>query len=168
MRLIRIAICMSIKKLSKSNGVLTVCHVWTFLIGSTKVSARKGHVGLPERKSCSFFSQKLVISFITRGDIMWQESPQCVTEQCRSVRPSMTCVSSVLAVAYARSHYQRLSQRLTYSTISNSEPPFDYLQLHVGQSPRYTQIGYVIKAPPVLWWFYWKKETFPSARVQIF
>jgi hypothetical protein len=27
-------------------------------------------------------------------------------------------------------------QRLTYSTISNSEPPFDYLQLHVGQSPR--------------------------------
>jgi hypothetical protein len=25
-------------------------------------------------------------------------------------------------------------QRLTYSTISNSEPPFNYLQLHVGQS----------------------------------
>jgi hypothetical protein len=30
-------------------------------------------------------------------------------------------------------------QRLTYSTISNSEPPFDYLQLHVGQSPRYME-----------------------------
>ena len=30
-----------------------------------------------------------------------------------------------------------------------------------------TPIGYVIKAPPVLWWFYWKKETFPSARVQM-
>jgi hypothetical protein len=30
-------------------------------------------------------------------------------------------------------------QRLTYSTISNSEPPFDYLQLHAGQSPRYVE-----------------------------
>jgi hypothetical protein len=27
-----------------------------------------------------------------------------VTEQCRSVRPSVTCVSSVLAFAHARSH----------------------------------------------------------------
>jgi hypothetical protein len=104
MRLIRVAICMSIKKLSKSNRVLTVCHVWTFLIGSTRVSATEGHVGLPERKSCSFFSQNLVISFITRGDIAWQESLQCVTEKCRSVRPSVTCVSSVLAFAHARSH----------------------------------------------------------------
>jgi hypothetical protein len=104
MRLIRVAICMSIKKLSKSNWVLTVCHVWTFLIGSTRVSATEGHVGLPERKSCSFFSQNLVISFITRGDITWQESSQCVTEQCRSVRPSVTCVSSVLAFVHARSH----------------------------------------------------------------
>jgi hypothetical protein len=108
-----------------ANWVLTVCLVWTFLIGSTRVSATEGHVGLPERKSCSFFSQKLVISFITRGDITWKESSQCVTEQFRSVRPSVTCVSSVLAFAHARSHYQRLSQRLTYSTISNSEPPFD-------------------------------------------
>jgi hypothetical protein len=57
--------------------------------------------------------------------IMWQESSQCVTEQCRSVRPSVTCVSSVLVFAHARSHYQRLSQRLTYSTISNLEPPFN-------------------------------------------
>ena len=104
MRLIRVVICMSIKKLSKSNRVLTVCHVWTFLIGSTRVSATEGHVGLPERKSCSFFSQNLVISFITRGDITWQESSQCVTEQCRSVRPSVTCVSSVLAFAHARAH----------------------------------------------------------------
>jgi hypothetical protein len=95
---------MSIKKLSKSNWVLTVCHVWTFFIGSTRVSATEGHVGLPERKSCSFFSQNLVISFITRGDITWQESSQYVTEQCRSVRPSMTCVRSVLAFAHARSH----------------------------------------------------------------
>jgi hypothetical protein len=30
-------------------------------------------------------------------------------------------------------------QRLTYSTISNLEPPFDYLQLHAGQSPRYME-----------------------------
>jgi hypothetical protein len=104
MRLIRVAICMSFKKLSKSNWVLTVCHVWTFLIGSTRVSAMEGHVELPERKSCSFFSQNLVISFITRGDITWQESSQCVTGQCRSVRPSVTCVSSVLAFAHARSH----------------------------------------------------------------
>jgi hypothetical protein len=36
--------------------------------------------------------------------ITWQESSQCVTEQCRSVRPSVTCVSSVLAFAHARSH----------------------------------------------------------------
>jgi hypothetical protein len=104
MRLIPVAICMSIKKLSKSNRVLTVCHVWTFLIGSTRVSATEGHAGLPERKSCSFFSQNLVISFITRGGITWQESSQCVTEQCRYVRPSVTCASSVLAFAHARSH----------------------------------------------------------------
>jgi hypothetical protein len=125
MRLIRVAICMSIKKFSKSNRVLTVCHVWTFLIGSTRVSATEGHVGLPKRESYSFFSHKLVISFITRGDITWQESSQWVTEQCRPVRPSLTCVSSVLAFTHARSHYQRLSQRLTYATISNLEPPFD-------------------------------------------
>jgi hypothetical protein len=105
------------KKLSKSNRVLTVCHVWTFLIGSTRVSATEGNVRLPECKSCSFFSQNLVISFITRGDtpwqessfitrgdITWQESSQCVTEQCWSDRPSVTCVSSVLAFAHARSH----------------------------------------------------------------
>jgi hypothetical protein len=36
--------------------------------------------------------------------ITWQESSQCVTEQCRSVRPSVTCVSSVLAFAHAISH----------------------------------------------------------------
>jgi hypothetical protein len=30
-------------------------------------------------------------------------------------------------------------QRLTYSTISSSEPPFAYLQLHVRQSPRYKE-----------------------------
>jgi hypothetical protein len=114
--------------------VLTVCHVWTFLIGSTIVSATEGHVGLPERKSCSFFSQKLVISFITRGDITWQESSQCVTEQCRSVRQSVKCISSVLTFAHARYHYQ---QCLTYSTISNLEPSFDHLQLHVGKSPPY-------------------------------
>jgi hypothetical protein len=66
MRLIRVAICISIKKLSKSNWVLTVCHVWTFLIGSTRVFATEGHIGLPKRKSCSFFSQNLVISFITK------------------------------------------------------------------------------------------------------
>jgi hypothetical protein len=104
MWLIRVAICMPIKELSKSNRVLTVCHVWTFLTGSTRVSATEGHVGLPKRKSCSFFSQNLVISFITRGDITRQESSQCVTEQCRSVQPSVTCVSSVLVFAHARSH----------------------------------------------------------------
>jgi hypothetical protein len=36
--------------------------------------------------------------------ITWQESSQCVTEQCRCVRPSMTCISSVLAFAHARFH----------------------------------------------------------------
>jgi hypothetical protein len=41
-----------------------VCHVWTFLIGSTRVSAMEGHVGLPERKSCSFFSQNLLSSHL--------------------------------------------------------------------------------------------------------
>jgi hypothetical protein len=139
MRLICVAICMSIKKLSRSNWVLTVCHVWTVLIGSTRVSATEGHVGLPKRKSCSFFSQKLVISFITRGDITWQESSQCVTEQYRSVQPSMTCVSSVLAFTHARSHYQRLSQRLTYSTISSSEPPFSlYATTRRAIPPLYT------------------------------
>ncbi len=60
--------------------MLTVYRDWKFLIGHTRVSATEGHVGLPERKSCSFFSQNLVISFITRGDITWQESSQCVTE----------------------------------------------------------------------------------------
>jgi hypothetical protein len=30
-------------------------------------------------------------------------------------------------------------QRLTYATISSSEPPFDYLQLQPGQSPRYME-----------------------------
>ncbi len=60
--------------------MLTVYRDWKFLIGHTGVSATEGHVGLPERKSCSFLSQKLVISFITRGDITWQESSQCVTE----------------------------------------------------------------------------------------
>jgi hypothetical protein len=39
-----------------------------------------------------------------KGIITWQESSQCVTEQCRSVQPSVTCVSSVLAFAHARSH----------------------------------------------------------------
>jgi hypothetical protein len=38
------------------------------------------------------------------GGITWQESSQCVTEQCQSVRPSVICVSSVLAFAHARSH----------------------------------------------------------------
>jgi hypothetical protein len=125
MRLIRVAICMSIKKLKKTNCVLTVCHVvWTFFIGSTRVSATEGHVGLPERKSCSFFSQKLVISFITRWNITWQESSQCVTEQCGSVRPSVTCLSSVLAFAHVRSP----SSETTNSTISSSEPSFVHLQ----------------------------------------
>jgi hypothetical protein len=107
------------------------------IMRNTRVSATEGHVGLPERKSGSIFSQKLVISFITKEDITWQESSQCVTEQCPSIRPSVTCISSVLAFTHARSHYQRLSQSLTYSTISNSEPSFDHLQLHVWQSPRY-------------------------------
>jgi hypothetical protein len=58
-----------------------------------------------------------------------------VTEQCQSVQPSVACVSSVLACPYGRSHYQGLSQRLTYSTISNSEPSFDHLQRHARQFP---------------------------------
>jgi hypothetical protein len=36
--------------------------------------------------------------------ITWQESSQCVTEQYRSIRPSVTCFSSVLAFADARSN----------------------------------------------------------------
>jgi hypothetical protein len=130
MRLIHVAICMSIKKLSKSNWVLTVCHVWTFLIGSTRVSAMEGHLGLPKHTSCSFFSQNLVISFITRGDITWQESSQCVTEQCWSVRPSVTCFSSVLAFAHARSPSSETT-RAHNSIISNSEPFFASLNPHV-------------------------------------
>jgi hypothetical protein len=132
MRLICVAICMSIKKLSKSNRVLPVCHVWTFLIGSTRVSATEGHVGLPERKSCSFFSQKLVISFITRGDMTWQDSSQCVTEQFRSVQPSMTCVSSVLAFALARSPSSETSTTSHSSTVSSLGPSFVCLQLQRG------------------------------------
>jgi hypothetical protein len=70
------------------------------------------------------FLSKLVISFITRGDITWQESSQCVTEQCRSVRPSVTCVSSVLAcehqISFIRDHNVSL---ILQSAIS--EPPFD-------------------------------------------
>jgi hypothetical protein len=117
MQLIRVAICKSIKKLSKSNRVLTICHVWTFLIGSTRVSATEGHIRLPKRKSCSFFSPptpqtQVLFIFLSktchliynkRGDITWQESSQYVTEQCQSIQPYVTCVSSVLAFAHARS-----------------------------------------------------------------
>jgi hypothetical protein len=73
--------------------VLTVYRDWKFLIGHTRVSATERHVGLPERKSCSFLSEKLVISFITRGDITWQESSQCVTESSPSAQ---TCRLSVV------------------------------------------------------------------------
>jgi hypothetical protein len=141
---------MSIKKLSKSSWVLTVCHVWTFLIGSTRVSATEGHVGLSDRKSCSFFSQNLVISFITRGDITWQESSQCVTEQCRSVRPSVTSVSSVLAFTHARSH----SSETTTSHLFYNQQFGATIQLFattcraIGQSPRYkttkSRTGFII------------------------
>jgi hypothetical protein len=49
-------------------------------------------------------------------DITWQESSQCVTEQCRSVRPSVTCVSSVLAFAHARSHsFETTTSHLFYN-----------------------------------------------------
>jgi hypothetical protein len=50
------------------------------------------------------YSGSLATPTLLWDHIIWQESSQCVTEQCRSVRPSVTCVSSVLAFAHARSH----------------------------------------------------------------
>jgi len=84
--------------------VLTVYRDWKFLIGHTRVSATEGHVGLPARKSCSFSSENLVISFITRGDITWQESSQCVTESSPSAR---TCRLSVVRDAQRQARLSR-------------------------------------------------------------
>jgi hypothetical protein len=56
-----------------------------------------------------------------------------VTEQCRSVRPSVICVSSVLAFAHARSHSsETTTSHLFYNQQFGA-------QLHVGQSPRYME-----------------------------
>jgi hypothetical protein len=70
--------------------------------------------------------------------ITWQESSQCVTEQYRSVRPSVTCVSSVLAFAHARSH----SSETTTSHLFYKQQFGATVQLFataLGQSPHYME-----------------------------
>ena len=123
MRLIRIAICMSIKKLSKSNWELTVCHDiphWEH-----KSISHEGTRWTPRTQVLFIFLlKKLVISSITRGDITWQESSQCVTESSPSVQ---TCRLSVArdvqgSVASRSRHKSTQQSRAIYPNNLYNQP----------------------------------------------
>ncbi len=110
--------------------MLTVNRDWKFLIGHIRVSATEGHVGLPERKSCSFLSKKLVISFITRGDITWQESSQCVTELSPSVQTCrLSVVRDVQRSVASRSRHKSTQQSRAIYAHNIYNLPFDLIQL---------------------------------------
>jgi hypothetical protein len=104
-----------------------------FLSVTHKYQPRRDKLDSPNASLVHFYLQKLVISFITRGDIMWQESSQCVTE---SRLPVQACCLSIVRDTHCHFRHALCPWRETCSVLW---PAGAGIQVHNNPEPSSSQ-----------------------------
>ena len=115
--------------------------IGNFLSVTQEYQPRRDTLDSPNASLVHFYQKQIVISFITRGDITWQESSQCVTESSPSVQTCrLSVVRDVQRSVASRSRHNSTHQSAEPSNAHNLyNPPLSLVHLQTrGLIPRYT------------------------------